>query len=381
MYIIDKQKNSIEKIAEATFSDLGFKERNHLQEWLEGNPEALGEKFLIIQKEFSGFKETNERLDLLALDEKGNLVIIENKLDDTGKDVTWQALKYASYCSSLTKEEIKIIYQKYLTDQKSTEDAANKLSEFYNNAEYDELLINQKPKLLRIILVARYFRLEVTSTVLWLRRNFGINIQCFKVTPFALDEQQFLTIEQIIPTKDAEDYIITLVKKENEVQTTDEVLKERHHLRLEYWTKLLPMIKGKATIFQNSSAIKDQWLSVGGTGISGLYYQFVVTKSYASVELLFQKSNKTENERVFDELRQYENEINTVFGGVLKWERLNNNIRCRVACYQEGVSYFDRSDWQSMMEFQVTNMINLEKALKEPLKKVRQKLHEKEDTE
>jgi hypothetical protein len=43
---------------------------------------------LIIQKEFCGFNDTNERLDLLALDKWGNLVIIENKLDDSGRDVT-----------------------------------------------------------------------------------------------------------------------------------------------------------------------------------------------------------------------------------------------------------------------------------------------------
>ena len=38
---------------------------------MENNPEALGEELLIIQKEFSGFSDTNERLDLLALDKQG----------------------------------------------------------------------------------------------------------------------------------------------------------------------------------------------------------------------------------------------------------------------------------------------------------------------
>jgi RecB family endonuclease NucS len=113
MYLIDKQKNRIKKIKQVTFSELGFRERGHLQEWLEANPEALGEDFLIIQKEFSGFNDTNERLDLLALDKRGNAVIIENKLDDTGRDVTWQALKYSSYCSTLvhTRKGIKRYYQ------------------------------------------------------------------------------------------------------------------------------------------------------------------------------------------------------------------------------------------------------------------------------
>lgn len=53
-----------------------------MQEWIANNPESLDEELLIIQKEFDGFNDTNERLDLLALDKQGNLVVIENKLDD-----------------------------------------------------------------------------------------------------------------------------------------------------------------------------------------------------------------------------------------------------------------------------------------------------------
>lgn len=103
MYQIDKSQNRIKRLAVKQFSDLGFTERAHLQEWLANEPMALGEELLIIQKEFDGFDDTKERLDLLALDKDGNLVIIENKLDDSGRDVVWQALKYASYCSTLKR--------------------------------------------------------------------------------------------------------------------------------------------------------------------------------------------------------------------------------------------------------------------------------------
>lgn len=96
MYKINKSSNSIQRLEQKSFSSLGFRERDHLQEWISKQPDVLGEDFLIIQKEFSGFDDTQERLDLLALDKQGALVIIENKLDDSGKDVTWQALKYAS---------------------------------------------------------------------------------------------------------------------------------------------------------------------------------------------------------------------------------------------------------------------------------------------
>lgn len=106
MFRIDKDDNSIKPLKARSFLELGFKERQNLQEWIAKYPSCLGEDLLIIQKEFAGFSDTQERLDLLALDKKGRLVIIENKLDDTGKDVTWQALKYASYCAGLKTESI-----------------------------------------------------------------------------------------------------------------------------------------------------------------------------------------------------------------------------------------------------------------------------------
>lgn len=379
MYLIDKQKNRIEKIKQVTFSELGFKERGHLQEWLEANPEALGEDFLIIQKEFSGFNDTNERLDILALDKKGNAVIIENKLDDTGRDVTWQALKYASYCSTLTKEQIRSIYQQYLDKRGLGEEATNKLSEFFNNVDYEELTINHRQSQ-RIILVAASFRKEVTSTVLWLL-NFKIKMQCFKAIPFAHGEQLFMTVEQIIPTKDAEEYTISMVDKAQEDLSNQEELKERHHLRLEFWSKLLPLIKGKTTIFQNSSPSKDHWLSSGGTGISGLSYTFLITKTYVGVELAISKGDTHANKHVFDELRKFESDITNDFGNTLSWERLDNKKMCRVAYSLTGVNLKEREDWDKMLTFLIENMLKLEKAMREPLKKVKKKLNEREDIE
>ena len=155
-----------------------MKERSNLQEWIAKDPNCLGEALLIIQKEFAGFDETRERLDLLALDENGSLVIIENKLDDTGKDVVWQAIKYSSYCSTLTTSQIIDIFQSYLDSQKrnedgsqeENEDAREKISEFLDGKNIDEVILNQDSSQ-RIILVAADFRKEVTSTVLWLSQK------------------------------------------------------------------------------------------------------------------------------------------------------------------------------------------------------------------
>ncbi|HAV12866.1 MAG TPA: hypothetical protein DCX06_05140 [Opitutae bacterium] len=58
MFQINSTSNEIVQLVPKRFSDLGFTERGHLQEWMAKMPESLGEELLIIQKEFDGFDET-----------------------------------------------------------------------------------------------------------------------------------------------------------------------------------------------------------------------------------------------------------------------------------------------------------------------------------
>ena len=205
MYRINKSDNNITKLEQRLFSDLGFREREHLQEWIAKNPDVLGEDLLIIQKEFQGFNDTKERLDLLALDKEGGLVIIENKLDDTGKDVVWQGLKYTSYCSTLTNEQIIKIYQDYLDTYEKGGDAKENILDFLERENDEDLLLNNTDQ--RIFFIANNYRKEVTSTVLWLL-DHDIHIRCFKATPYSLDNELFLQIEQIIPLPETAEFMI-----------------------------------------------------------------------------------------------------------------------------------------------------------------------------
>ena len=373
MFVIDSNTNSIKALTRKTFAELGFKERAHLQEWIAGSPESLGEKLLIIQKEFSDFSETNERLDLLALDKDGNLVIIENKLDDSGRDVTWQALKYASYCSTLTKDEIRTIFQKYLDINSNGKNAIEVLSEFYDDADYSEINLNQRMTQ-RIILIAANFRKEVTSTVLWLM-NFNIQMQCFKATPYELNGQHFLTLDQIIPTKDAQDYVISMTNKAQEEFKTEEEVKNRHKIRLEFWAVLLRDIKGKSTLFQSSNPTKDHWLVAGGTNITGLSYQFVITMTGASVLMNFGRSSTDENKAMFDAFFAKKDEIEKKFLNPLNWERLDDRKSSRISYFLPLVNYFNKDEWPQIIDFLITNINKLEAATKGYLPLLKQVLN------
>ncbi len=213
---------------------LNLKERFDIQEWINGTPEILGEDLLVIAKEL--ILPSGRRLDLLAVDKEGALVIIELKRDDSGSDVEWQAIKYASYCSSFSQDEIYKYFAEYLgTD---VDDAQVKIEEFIDCEPED---LNEKQ---RIVLVSKEFNSEVISAVLWLRDAI-IDIECIRVTPH-VDQQGniFINADIIIPLPEARDYI-----QKKEVKVKEQKLPGKSSFSLE--ASNLPADQLKERIIQS----------------------------------------------------------------------------------------------------------------------------------
>ncbi len=367
MYLINKASNTIEKIEQKTFSSLGFKERDHLQKWIAHSPDCLGEELLIIQEEFSGFEDTRERLDLLALDKTGNIVVIENKLDDSGRDVTWQALKYASYCSTLTKEQIINIYQDYLNKTASDQSAKENLEEFFDT-EDPELNVGNAQ---RLIFIAAEFRKEVTSTVLWLL-NYGLRVQCFKVTPHQMGEYLLLNFDQIIPVKDAEELIIKMAQKQKEEISSQAAKNTLKTIRREFWTKLLHAMNEKSDLYQNISPSDYHWIGAG-SGVRGIAWNFVVGTNFGRVEVYIDRGDREENKFCYDFLHEKKEKLENDFGGELIWQRLDDKQACRIK-YEFEANLLDKATWGDMISRLVDGMLRMEKAIKPVLGKLGKEL-------
>lgn len=356
MYKIIKNENTINKIKKVSFKECGYKERDNLQEWIAKNPECLGEELLIIQKEFAGFSDTYERLDLLALDKNKDLVIIENKLDDTGRDVTWQALKYASYCSTLNTQEIIDIYQSYLDKYEPNSSAKENLVDFLFDSEdesrLEEVQFNKNSQ--RIIFIAANFRKEVTSTVMWLLNN-GIRIQCFSTQIFQYDNEQIFDIKQIIPVKEVEDYIIKLANKEKDESTRVISSNQTKEIRKKFWHQLLTEYNKISDDYKTINPTDDHWLNTS-SGNSGIYFSLVATQKYAGVEITINAGEKELNKLIFDTLLKEKNIIEDGIGHELVWERLDNRKGCRVSFRKEGLNGMNESDWSEIIRFMCSEM-------------------------
>ncbi|AXQ96295.1 DUF4268 domain-containing protein (plasmid) [Cereibacter azotoformans] len=383
MFQVDRFQNRLRKLECVSFSELGYREREHLQEWLAAMPEALcgsmseGEDgLLIIQKEFDGFDGTRERLDLLALDKQGQLVVIENKLDDSGRDVVWQALKYAAYCSSLKKVEIVGIFQQYL-DRNGGGDAARTICEFLGEDTLDEVVLNDGISQ-RVVFIAANFRREVTATVLWLREH-QIDARCIKVLPYRFGDEIFIDLQQVIPTPEAADYMVRMAQKESEEKSASSAQSLRHTIRMDFWQRALDRLRADGSSrHHNVGPTKETWLGVG-TGVSGCSYTLVLLKTLVRVELTIQRGSTQENKWLFDQLHAQREELEQAFGATLEWHRNDDQKRCLINI-SEPCDGFDKGQWPDMIAWMSSHMRRLEAAFSAPLAKLNQRLKAGEAT-
>ncbi len=365
MFRLDSLSNSITAIERRSFASLSIGERKHLQEWIAGSPECLGEDLLIIQKEFDGFDDTRERLDLLAVDKDGRLVVIENKLDDSGRDVVWQALKYASYCSALTRSKIVDLYRSYLQLAGIDDDPEALLCEFLAVEDLSDVSMNLGSEQ-RIILIAAKFRREVTSTVLWLR-NHQIDVRCIRATPYSLNDETLLNFEQIIPVPEAADFMIGISEKNVEARVTSESDLIRYNRRREFWTRCLEKLRASdIRLYDNISPSKDHWLSAG-SGVGSCPYSLIFGSREARVQLEFNRSSRDENKLLFDQLFQHREAIDKNMGSALSWKRLDNKKSSRIELSRE-LDGYDQENWDEIISWMIEKLRALHCAVDAPLK-------------
>ena len=207
LFRIDPDNRESEAVTEVDFEQMGLRERRDIQEWVAANPRILGDDLLIVGKEFSGFDRTNERLELLAVDGAGRLVVIELKRDDSGTDAHWQAIKYASYLQRASTSDI----VKLAAEHRSCapEEAELLLLQHLGTDDLNALNHDQ-----RIILASHRFAPEVTSAALWLNRKAPGEdlITCVALTPYrdAMTGTLYVQASTLIPVPGIDDYLITI---------------------------------------------------------------------------------------------------------------------------------------------------------------------------
>lgn len=109
-----------DSLVEITSPGIDLEQR--LESWLENDISMLDPDLMVIGRQVR--IPSVGTIDLLCLDSNGDLVVIELKRGQTSREVTTQALDYASWAKELSFERIRDIANGYLTPRDSSlEDA------------------------------------------------------------------------------------------------------------------------------------------------------------------------------------------------------------------------------------------------------------------
>lgn len=310
---------SIGKLEQVPLRELWKHEGRGFSAWLESHLDVLSEAVdFVLSDPRREIRAGNFLVDMVAEDENGNTVIVENQLETTDHD---HLGKIITYVTNL--------------DAKAA------------------------------IWITKGQRPEHIRAVQWLNETtpddiafYLVNLAAYRIA--GSDPAPLFTV---IVRPSLESKSFGKQKKE---------LAERHVDRLKFWEQLLARAKEKGVLTHaQRSPSKDSWMSAGAGVRSGVSFTYTVWASEeTAVDLWIDTPDKEENKRLFDELIQHKSEVEASFGTALSWDRLDDRKLSRVRHVIRLGGLEEEPKWREIQDAMVTAMDRLAKAVKPFLPRV-----------
>ena len=212
MTLYEITDNTLAPVARTDFSVEKITERHDLQRLLLKDLSIIEPGLFPICEEYSPWQDSDRRIDILALDKKANIVVIELKRTKDGGHMELQALRYAAMVSALSFDDVVEAHAAYLEKNGQSGQGREAILDFLGLDAPDEADFGSD---VRIFLVSADFAKEVTTTVLWLNQR-GLDIRCVRMKPYNHLGKVLVDVQRIIPLPEAEEYQVRLKEKEQQ---------------------------------------------------------------------------------------------------------------------------------------------------------------------
>ena len=304
----------ISKIKRVRLRNVWRHEAHDFTTWLESNIDVLND--ILDPALVSAEREQTAgtfSVDLVAEDEGGQLVIIENQLEKSDHDHLGKLLTY------LTSLEAKAA-----------------------------VWIVGEP------------RPEHVRAISWLNESSSASFYLVKLEAIQIADSPPAPLLTLItgPSREA----VEAGEKKKEFA-------ERYVVRKKFWTGLLEHAKSKTRLHSNISPGHYNWIGTSAGLPTGLNLNYSVRKHDGRVELYIDADRETGagNTRVFDALFAHKAAIEVAFGEELEWEPLENKRACRIAKTVSAGGWQDEEKWSDAHAAMVDSMIRLNDALRDYL--------------
>ena len=166
----------------------GLDLESRLQEIIANDISIVSPQLMVIGREVA--TPAGTRIDILAVDHNGDVVVIELKRERTPRDVVAQVLDYGSWIRKITSEQLQTIfdeYQRARADPSVSGGINEALKAKFNNAPVE---LNAAH---RLVIVASQLDPATERIVTYLREDYRLDINVALVRAFEDSGRQYLT--------------------------------------------------------------------------------------------------------------------------------------------------------------------------------------------
>ncbi len=303
----------IGKLARVPLREVWKHEAYDFSQWLQENSEVLAEVLDVNLANVDREQAAGSfSVDLVAEDEGGGTIVIENQLEKSDHDHLGKLLTYAVAHSARAA-----------------------------------VWIVSEP------------RPEHVAVIAWLNESSSSDFYLLKVEAVRIGESPPAPLLTVIVGPSEEAKAVGHQKKE---------LAERYNIRHAWWARLVAMPEAK--LHSHITPGSYEWIGVS-SGIRGLNLNYVVTQDRCGAELYIDrgKDSVTENKAIFDKLSGFRDDIEKVIPEAVSWQRLDSRRASRIRIDLDGGYRRPEDQWGEIHSKQVAAMNHLYQALRPYLSK------------
>ena len=307
---------TIAKIERLALRDVWKHEAYDFTKWIEENidvlSDAIGRDIENVERERK--TESTFSVDLVAEGNDGSSIIIENQLEKSNHDHLGKLITY------LTAMQAKVAIW---------------------------IVADPRP--------------EHVAAMSWLNESSSADFYLVKIEAIRIDSSLPAPLLTVIVGPSEEGKSIARSKQE---------MSERHHARYKWWSQLIQ--HPDATHHRHISPRHYSWMGLS-SGVRGASFNYTVTRKESAAELYIDRGRDMghENIHIFDHLYAKKEQIESAFGGPLRWERLEGKRACRIRASVQGGYSDSEENWGATHDRMTDAMNRLVDAIRPHLKTLR----------
>lgn len=310
--------SQIGKLERVALREVWKHEAKDFTQWLQENIDVLNSALDMNLVNVDRERETGDfSIDLVAEDDGGGTVIIENQLEKSNHDHLGKLITYLTGMGARAA-----------------------------------IWIVSDP------------RPEHVAAVAWLNESSSAAFYMVKVEAVRIGNS---------PAAPLFTLIVGPSEETKEVGQTRKEIAERYGIRKRWWTQLIERSAKVSQLHAHITPGEYSWIGTS-SGVRGLNLNYVITQDECAAELYIDrgKDSEGENKSIFDQLRVHHAEVEKGFGGPLSWERLEGKRACRIRFTQSGGGYRTPEEkWPELQDGIIAAMNRLEQALRPFIKQLK----------